>query len=186
MYRGKQVLVAGDDMQLKPSELYQIRWDDELDHPDVEVDSLLSLVERYLPTVHLQGHYRSRSMDLIDFSNRNFYEGRLQLLPDRTILNLQEPGIEFCKVEGVWENNVNAVEASMVVQRVIELVRNHPTKEIGIVTFNAPQQQLIMDMMEDSFTQAGMTIPSTLFVKNIENVQGDEKDIIIFSVGYAA
>jgi hypothetical protein len=185
MYRGKQVLVAGDDMQLKPSELYQIRWDDELDHPDVEVDSLLALVERYLPTVHLQGHYRSRSMDLIDFSNRNFYEGRLQLLPDRTILNLQEPGIEYCKVDGVWENNVNAVEAVTVVQRVIELVRMFPAKEIGIVTFNAPQQQLIMDLMEDLFTQSGMTIPSTLFVKNIENVQGDEKDIIIFSVGYA-
>ncbi len=185
MYRGKQVLVAGDDMQLKPSELYQIRWDDELDHPDVEVDSLLALVERYLPTVHLQGHYRSRSMDLIDFSNRNFYEGRLQLLPDRTILNLQEPGIEYCKVDGVWENNVNAVEAVTVVQRVMELARMFPAKEIGIVTFNAPQQQLIMDLMEDLFTQSGMTIPSTLFVKNIENVQGDEKDIIIFSVGYA-
>jgi hypothetical protein len=186
MYRGKQVLVAGDNMQLKPSELYQIRWDDELDHPDVEVDSLLALVERYLPTVHLQGHYRSRSMDLIDFSNRNFYEGRLQLLPDRSILNLQEPGIEYVKVDGVWENNVNAVEAVTVVQRVIELVRMFPAKEIGIVTFNAPQQQMIMDLMEDMFTQAGMAIPSTLFVKNIENVQGDEKDIIIFSVGYAA
>lgn len=185
MYRGKQVLVAGDGMQLKPSDLYQIRWDDELDHPDVEVDSLLALVERYLPTVHLQGHYRSRSMDLIDFSNRNFYEGRLQLLPDRVILNQQEPGIEYCKVDGVWENNVNAVEAVTVVQRVIELVRMFPAKEIGIVTFNAPQQQLIMDLMEDLFTQSGMTIPSTLFVKNIENVQGDEKDIIIFSVGYA-
>ncbi|HEY0655078.1 MAG TPA: AAA domain-containing protein [Chryseosolibacter sp.] len=185
MYRGKQVLVAGDGMQLKPSDLYQIRWDDELDHPDVEVDSLLALVERYLPTVHLQGHYRSRSMDLIDFSNRNFYEGRLQLLPDRSILNLQEPGIEYCKVDGVWENNVNAVEAVTVVQRVLEFVRMFPAKEIGIVTFNAPQQQLIMDLMEDMFTQAGLKIPSTLFVKNIENVQGDEKDIIIFSVGYA-
>lgn len=185
MYRGKQVLVAGDDMQLKPSELYQIRWDDEYDHPDVEVDSLLALVERYLPTVHLQGHYRSRSMDLIDFSNRNFYEGRLQLLPDRTILNQKEPGIEYCQVDGVWENNVNQVEASMVVSRVVQLLQKDPSKEIGIVTFNAPQQVLIMDMMEETFTNSGMTIPSTLFVKNIENVQGDEKDIIIFSVGYA-
>jgi hypothetical protein len=54
-----------------------------------------------------------------------------------------------------------------------------------VVTFNAPQQVLIMDMMEEVFTNSGMTIPSTLFVKNIENVQGDEKDIIIFSIGYA-
>jgi hypothetical protein len=185
MYRGHQVLIAGDDMQLKPSELYQIRWEEEADHPDVEVDSLLGLAERYLPTVHLQGHYRSRSMDLIDFSNQNFYEGRLQLLPDRNILNQREPGIEYCKVDGVWENNTNHVEASFVVARVIELHQKDPSKEIGIVTFNAPQQTLIMDMLEDVFVNSGMTIPSTLFVKNIENVQGDEKDIIIFSVGYA-
>lgn len=185
MYRGRQVLVAGDDMQLKPSELYQIRWEEDSDHPDLEVDSLLDLAKRYLPTVHLQGHYRSRSIDLIDFSNRHFYEGRLQLLPDRTILNQEQPGIEYCKVDGVWENNVNQVEASIVVGKVIELHQKHPNKEIGIVTFNAPQQVLILDMLEDVFVNSGMTMPASLFVKNIENVQGDEKDIIIFSVGYA-
>jgi hypothetical protein len=185
MYRGKQVLIAGDDMQLKPSELYQIRWDEESDEPDLEVESLLDLAERYLPTVHLQGHYRSRSLDLIDFSNRNFYEGRLQLLPDRSILNQHQPGIEYCKVDGVWENNTNPVEASVVVMRVIELVKSHPQKEIGIVTFNSPQQELILDMLEEIFSRSGMQLPPTLFVKNIENVQGDEKDIVIFSVGYA-
>ncbi len=185
MYRAKQVLVAGDDMQLQPSELYQIRWDDNEEEPDLEVESLLGLSERYLPTFHLQGHYRSRSLDLIDFSNRHFYEGRLQLLPDRAILNLNQPGIEYCKVDGVWANNTNPVEASIIVERVIELTRSHPEKEIGIVTFNAPQQTLILDMIEEIFGNAGMQIPTTLFVKNIENVQGDEKDIIIFSVGYA-
>jgi hypothetical protein len=185
MYRGKQVLIAGDDMQLKPNELYQIRWEEESEEPDLEVESLLGLGERYLPTVHLQGHYRSRSVDLIDFSNRHFYEGRLQLLPDRKILNQNQPGIEYLKVDGVWENHTNPVEASIIVERVIELTRRHPEKEIGIVTFNAPQQTLIMDMLEEIFSGSGMTIPPTLFVKNIENVQGDEKDIIIFSVGYA-
>ncbi|WP_254169158.1 DEAD/DEAH box helicase [Chryseosolibacter histidini] len=186
MYRGKQLLVAGDDMQLRPSEMYQIRWEDEdADNPDVEVDSLLALAERYLPTMHLQAHYRSRSLDLIDFSNRHFYEGRLQLLPDRNIINQQLPGIEFCKVDGVWENSTNPVEASLVVERVIELLHDHPEKEIGIVTFNAPQQVLILDMLEDILSKSGRKIPPTLFVKNIENVQGDEKDIIIFSVGYA-
>jgi hypothetical protein len=185
MYRGKQVLVAGDDMQLKPSELYQIRWDEEAEHPDLEVDSLLDLGKRYLPTIHLQGHYRSRSIDLIDFSNRHFYEGRLQLLPDRTFLNHQQPGIEYCKVDGVWTNNTNQMEASIVVGKVMELLEKQPDKEIGIVTFNAPQQELIMDMLEDTFANSGMKMPSTLFVKNIENVQGDEKDIIIFSIGYA-
>ncbi len=185
IYRGKQILVAGDDMQLKPSELYQIRWDEETEHPDLEVDSLLDLGKRYLPTVHLQGHYRSRSIDLIDFSNRHFYEGRLQLLPDRAILNQEEAGIEYCKVDGVWESNTNIVEASMVVTRVVQLLEQQPNKEIGIVTFNSPQQVMILDMLEETLHNSGMKMPATLFVKNIENVQGDEKDIIIFSVGYA-
>ena len=186
MYRGKQMVVAGDDMQLKPSELYQIRWDEDgEEHPDVEVDSLLELAERYLPTIHLQGHYRSQSLELIDFSNRHFYEGRLRLLPDRLVMNKQEPGIEYHNVGGVWENHTNIEEAKAVVNRVLELVKANPKKEIGIVTFNSAQQVLIMDMMEEVFGNERLSIPASLFVKNIENVQGDEKDIIIFSVGYA-
>ncbi len=185
MYRGRQLVVAGDDMQLKPNELYQTRWEEEGDHPDLEVDSLLDLAKRYLPTVHLQGHYRSQSLELIDFSNQHFYEGRLQLLPDRNVLNRHEPGIEYQQVEGVWESNTNLVEAQAVVERLVGLLTADPEKEIGVVTFNSPQQNLILDLLEERFANDGMTIPSTLFVKNIENVQGDEKDIIIFSVGYA-
>lgn len=185
MYRGRQLVVAGDDMQLKPHELYQARWEDEGEHPDLEVDSLLDLAKRYLPTVHLQGHYRSQSLELIDFSNRHFYEGRLQLLPDRHVLNRQEPAIEYHQVDGVWENNTNAVEAEAVVERVWSLWREDPEKQVGVVTFNAPQQDLILDLLEERFGEAGEEIPRTLFVKNIENVQGDEKDVIIFSIGYA-
>jgi hypothetical protein len=185
MYRGKQMVIAGDDMQLKPSELYQVRWEEEGEHPDMEVDSLLELAERYLPTAHLQGHYRSQSLELIDFSNRHFYDGRLRLLPDRHVLNLQEPGIEYHNVGGVWEDSTNLAEAKAVVQRVLDLVRENPKKEIGVVTFNSPQQVMIMDLMEETFANERVSIPASLFIKNIENVQGDEKDIIIFSVGYA-
>ena len=185
MYRGKQLVVAGDDMQLKPNELYQTRWEEDGDHPDLEVDSLLDLAKRYLPTVHLQGHYRSQSLELIDFSNRHFYEGRLQLLPDRNVLNRREPAIEYQQVGGVWEDNTNKAEAEAVVERLVTLLSVDPGKEIGVVTFNSPQQNLILDLIEERFSNEGLTIPSTLFVKNIENVQGDEKDIIIFSVGYA-
>ncbi|MBL7858886.1 MAG: DUF4011 domain-containing protein [Cyclobacteriaceae bacterium] len=185
MYRGKQVLVAGDTMQLKPNELYQVRWEEEADHPDLEVESLLDLSARYLTTVHLQGHYRSKSLELIDFSNRTFYRGRLQMLPDRDVLNQREPGIAYCKVEGVWENNTNRVEALYVAEKVFTLLQENSDKEIGIVTFNAAQQLLVMDLVEEVFQQAGRAVPSSLFIKNIENVQGDEKDIIIFSVGYA-
>lgn len=185
MYRGKQIVVAGDDMQLKPNELYQNRWEEEGDHPDLEVDSLLDLAKRYLPTVHLQGHYRSQSLELIDFSNKHFYEGRLQLLPDRHVINQQQPAIEYQQVAGVWENNTNVTEAEAVVDRVLNLLTANPEKQIGVVTFNSPQQNLILDVLEERFAKEGMAIPQTLFVKNIENVQGDEKDIIIFSVGYA-
>lgn len=185
MYRGRQLVIAGDDMQLKPNELYQSRWEEGGDHPDLEVDSLLDLAKRYLPTVHLQGHYRSKSLELIDFSNKHFYEGRLQLLPDRNTLNEHEPGIEYQQVDGAWEDNTNPVEAEAVVARVQSLLAADPTKEIGVVTFNAPQQMLILDLLEERLAAEGMQMPPTLFVKNIENVQGDEKDIIIFSVGYA-
>lgn len=186
MYRGRQILVAGDGQQLRPSELYQVRWTEEdADTPDMEVESLLELTERYLPTVHLQGHYRSKSLELIEFSNRHFYDRRLKLLPDRYVMNRDEPAIEYVKVDGVWEDQTNLAEAETVVLKVIELLKDLPGREIGIVTFNAPQQNLILDVLEDAFSKNEMQIPSSLFVKNIENVQGDEKDIIIFSVGYA-
>ena len=155
------------------------------ENPDVEVESLLELSKRYLSSVHLQGHYRSQTIELIDFSNEFFYEGRLQLLPHRDILNQAEPAIQYCKVEGVWENHTNTVEAELIVEKVFQILQQHPDKEIGIVTFNAPQQMLVLDLLEAEAAKTGKIIPPSLFVKNIENVQGDEKDIIIFSIGYA-
>ena len=185
MYRGKQILIAGDDKQLRPNELYQTRWDEENENPDSEVESLLELSKRYLSSFHLQGHYRSQTIELIDFSNEYFYDGRLQLLPHRDVLNQAEPAIQYCKVDGTWENHTNKVEATTVVEKVFQILEKHPGKEIGVVTFNAPQQMLVMDLLEAESTRTGKTLPSSLFVKNIENVQGDEKDIIIFSMGYA-
>lgn len=186
MYRGKQVVVAGDGKQLKPFELYQVRWDEEHpDEPDTEVDSLLELAERYLEGVSLQGHYRSRSPELIDFSNRHFYDGKLKLLPDRNLLNQNKPAIEFHKVDGIWEDNTNQAEAEAVVRQVFNFIDNYEGVEVGVVTFNAQQQYLILDLLENEAAGRGVTLPPGLFVKNIENVQGDEKDVIIFSVGYA-
>lgn len=185
IFRGKQVVIAGDDKQLRPSELYQVRWDDESDNPDEEVDSLLELTGRYLETVHLQGHYRSRALELIEFSNTHFYDGRLQLLPDRDQLNRNEPAIEYEMVSGVWENQTNDAEADAVVEKILDILNTEPGKHIGVVTFNAPQQMLILDKLEAELLRTGSDMPASLFIKNIENVQGDEKDIIIFSIGYA-
>lgn len=185
MYRGKQILVAGDNKQLRPSELYQVRWEEETDTPELELDSLLELSERYLPTTMLQGHYRSQALELIDFSNQHFYNGQLKLLPDRKILNQHQPAITYCKVDGIWEKQTNLVEAKEVIATVSKLIQEDPEADIGIVTFNAPQQMLIWDMLEEAAASRQLALPSSLFVKNIENVQGDEKDIIIFSTGYA-
>lgn len=186
MLRGKQVVIAGDSQQLQPSDLYQVRWNDESSEaPDTEVDSLLDLAARYLPTVHLQGHYRSQSQELIDFSNKHFYKNRLKMLPDFSSYASQEPAIEFMKVEGVWEAQVNVREAQTVVDQVLRYTEKHPDKSIGVITFNAPQQQLIWDLLETAFAERQQSFPSSLMVKNIENVQGDEKDIVIFSIAYA-
>jgi hypothetical protein len=133
----------------------------------------------------LRGHYRSKSPELIDFSNRHFYKGNLQFLPDLNAVNKGEPALSYEKIEGVWENNTNLLEAIHIANKVLALTKENPSSEIGVVTFNAPQQALVLDMMEDTFREAGQLIPESLFVKNIENVQGDERDIIIFSVGYA-
>jgi hypothetical protein len=183
MYRGRQVVIAGDSMQLSPFDLYKARWEEEEeDDPDLEVDSLLHLADKYLMQVQLRGHYRSRSLDLIDFSNKHFYEGNLMLLPDRTILNKNTPAIEFIKLDGIWENNCNPIEADYVSKLVFKISTETPDKNIGVVTFNARQQDLIQDMVEEISIKNDTFVPSSLFIKNIENVQGDERDIIIFSM----
>jgi superfamily I DNA and/or RNA helicase len=188
LFRGKQAVVAGDSQQLKPGEFFQSRWEEEEEQaePDTEVDSLLELCDRYLPNVQLQGHYRSKSLALIEFSNKHFYGGKLQMLPELAIANSGAPAIEYIKVDGVWENFCNEIEALKVVELIVELSATGPGKNIGVITFNAPQQSLILDLLEVNFARLGKEMPLTLFVKNIENVQGDERDIIIFSVGYAA
>ena len=185
MYRGKQIVVAGDEKQLRPNDLYKVRWeDDEEDLTELELDSLLELSAKHLMQLQLQGHYRSKSLDLIDFSNQHFYDGNLKLLPDFNDINYPEPPIHYVKVDGIWKNNMNDIEGRKVVELVRGFLRDYPEKEIGVVTFNAKQQEHILDLLEAVASEENMIIPDSLFVKNIENVQGDEKDIIIFSTAY--
>ena len=186
MYRGRQVIIAGDNKQLRPNDLYQARFDEEdVDDAALEVDSLLELAGQHLMNIQLKGHYRSKSLDLIDFSNRHFYEGNLKLLPDYEVVNKNEPAINYIKVDGVWTNNINHEEALVVVDTLIHTLKADPSKHVGVVTFNARQQQYILDLLDERREQTQITLPDTWFVKNIENVQGDEKDIIIFSTAYA-
>lgn len=213
LYRGKQSIIAGDEKQLPPHDLYQPRWEEDLDKINeeyenyksegneiienqesprlaLEVDSLLDLGKNYLPSFELNGHYRSRFAELIAFSNYHFYGNRLKVVPDLTFSTNDSQNftpIEYLKVNGTWHKNQNEEEAQKVVELVKNLIKNESTqspskaKSIGIITFNAKQQNLIRDLLEENLE----TIPEDLFIKNIENVQGDERDLIIFSVGYA-
>lgn len=218
LYRGKQSIIAGDEKQLPPNDLYQPRWEEDLDKIDfdseifesqsdkeideeidesqeiknyenpklaLEVDSLLDLGKNYLPSFELNGHYRSRFAELIAFSNYHFYGNRLKVVPDLGIIEEYQDStpIEYLKVNGTWHQNQNQEEAERVVELVKNLIKDEKTKSksIGIITFNAKQQNLIRDLLEENLE----TIPEDLFIKNIENVQGDERDLIIFSVGYA-
>lgn len=181
IYRGRQVVIAGDQQQLQPFDLYRVRWDDEAEENALEVDSLLALAQQHLMQVKLKGHYRSQSIDLINFANHHFYDGKLKMLPSFDRVNQREPGIDYRKIDGLWKDQVNLPEAEEVVKIIQTELRSQRNLSIGVVTFNAKQQQLIADLLDEEVAQ----LPDDLFVKNIENVQGDERDLIIFSIAYA-
>ncbi len=186
MSRGKQVVVAGDSKQLPPSDLYRTRFnEDDENVPESEIDSLLDLASRYLPQVMLTEHYRSRSLDLIDFSNQHFYKHKLALLPDFQTFQGGHKGIQYIKTEGFLEAHCNRAEAEKVADLCLALFKAQPEKEVGVITFNIHQQYLIQDLLDERCAAEKRTLPETFIVKNIENIQGDEKDIILFSIGYA-
>ncbi len=207
VYRGRQVIVAGDDKQLRPTSAFLSRMEDDDDILELDIaaaleeESLLDLAKINYEQVHLNYHYRSRYEELIQFSNHAFYDARLKVAPNVSATG-KEAGtaIKRIVVDGVWENRRNNVEANRVVELVASILQNRKEEEtIGIITFNINQKDLIEDLMEarcqvdEGFaTRYSQEImrrekdeDQSLFVKNIENVQGDERDIIIFSVGYA-
>ncbi len=191
LFRARQVAVLGDDQQLPPNQLYQTRWEDPEgnDEPVLEADSLLRMASHYLPTVHLTEHYRSQLPELIAFSNQHFYQHRLRLLPDFHLLNARQPAIRYHHVEGVWAQRANRAEADEVIRCIWQeweaqdMAAEGP--DLGVVTFNVTQQALITEQVEARLGAEQRPWPPRLFVKNIENVQGDERDLIVFSVGYA-
>lgn len=181
MLRGKQVLVAGDSQQLQPFDLYETRFETEEEGADFEIDSLLEISSVYFEKFWLQGHYRSEQLSLIEFSNTFFYEDKLSMLPDRNLINHPVMPYKLIKVDGVWDHQMNTKEADAVIQEVKTIQQIYPLESIGIITFNYFQMELIKEKLH-----ADLQIDlKNLAVKNIENVQGDEFDRVIFSIGYA-
>ncbi len=208
IFRGKNIVVAGDNKQLRPTASFVKRFlgseEFSADTPlaqqaALEVESLLDLAtSRYNPT-NLTYHYRSRYEELINFSNYAFYGGKLQIAPN-TEKKMAKPPIERIMVKGQWAGRHNHEEAEEVVDLVKKILRNRKDNEtVGIVTFNMEQKEYIEDLLDKEclknasfkklYYAEKMRVEHgedlSIFVKNLENVQGDERDIIIFSIGYA-
>lgn len=199
LYRGRKAVIAGDSKQLRPSKFAVGRIDTgDVDYDEysgvLEEESLLDLAKHRYHEMMLNYHYRSRYEELIAFSNYAFYDGKLHVGPNAEFV--QTRPIERIKVNGRWINRKNEVEADEVISLLKSIFRKRKNETIGIITFNATQKDLIQDKIEQAcledryfnqVIQNERLKPENeqLFVKNIENVQGDERDIIIFSIGYA-
>ncbi len=207
IFRGTNIVVAGDAKQLRPSQTFIKRYmgadpelqDDLSVQAALEVDSLLDLAVSRYESANLTYHYRSRHRELIDFSNEAFYNSGLQIAPNISKNKKSRP-IERFKVNGKWISRHNEEEAEKVVSILKEIAKTREHDEtIGIITFNSDQQTCIADMIDKAAAKdpdfRSFIIKesnrkengedASLFVKNLENVQGDERDIIIFSIGYA-
>ncbi|PWG61188.1 DUF3320 domain-containing protein [Spiribacter halobius] len=197
--RGRQVVIVGDPKQLPPTTFFDRADDDEHEDEDVERD-LESILDECmganLPVERLNWHYRSRHESLIAFSNQRYYGGGLVTFP-APVTN--DRAVSFHHVpDGVYQKGgarTNQEEARALVADVMRRIRNPDfaakNLSIGVVTFNTEQQRLIEDLFDEERRNAPETEPwfaddalEPIMVKNLESVQGDERDIIYFSVTY--
>ena len=201
IYRGKALVVAGDNKQLPPTSFFQknliddVDWD-ELSDEDVEVfDSILDeCLGIGLPVKTLKWHYRSRHEDLIAFSNHRFYDDNLITFPAAKA-QTDSLGVKLVYVpDGIYDRGGkrnNPQEAEKVADLVFEHFRLYPKKTLGVVTFSIAQMETVEDAIDRRLKEQPDFEPffkedrlEGFFVKNLENVQGDERDVIFFSVGY--
>ncbi len=191
--RGNNAVIVGDPNQMPPTSFFAGNLIDE-DNLDIEdLDSILEdCLALGMPESHLQWHYRSRHESLIAFSNQEYYDNSMLTFPS---VNDREKRVKLVTVNGTFnrkKGRINEKEGQAVVK---EILRRYNSKElrdqtIGIVTFNISQQGLIEDLLveeykkDEEFDKWANEREERLFVKNLENVQGDERDVILFSVGF--
>ena len=202
MARARQVVVVGDSKQLPPTRFFSKMLDDDSAPDDddsafnaANLESILGLcVSRGLPQRMLRWHYRSRHHSLIAVSNREFYGNHLFVVPSPTTMT-DINGLHFRFVkDGVFdrgETRTNRVEAREIARAVIDHARKAPGKSLGVGAFSVTQRDAIRDELElllrqetglDEVFASGR--PEPFFIKNLENIQGDERDVIFISVGY--
>ncbi|MCR5413877.1 MAG: DUF3320 domain-containing protein [Kiritimatiellae bacterium] len=199
--RGKQLVVVGDPKQMPPTNFF-MKGDAEEDLDDCEIADQESILDECLVagvfSTYLDWHYRSRHESLIAFSNGRYYANKLCTFPAAS--GSPRLGVKFMFVDGGFCEKagrgpkVNRAEAAALVDYICSEVKKpgYVRRSVGVVTFSMPQQALIRTMIEERraedpeierlLPEEG---PGAYFVKNLENVQGDESDVILFSVGFA-
>ena len=201
--RSRQSVVVGDNRQLPPTSFFDRMSGSDDDDPEeddettsaADVESILDLcVARNFPQRMLRWHYRSRHHSLIAVSNREFYHDRLFVIPSAE-RDGGTRGLHFRHItNGVFDrgrSRTNRQEARAVAEAMIEHARCTPRLTLGVGTFSVAQRDAILDELEllrrdhpeteDFFS---LTAAEPWFVKNLENIQGDERDVILISVGY--
>jgi len=199
--RGKQLIVVGDPKQLPPTNFFNTSGDDEEDLAPEEFKDLESILDELmthgLRHKRLQWHYRSRHEGLIAFSNRNYYENNLLTFPSP---EAALGGVRFRHLPEArydkGKSRTNRVEADALVKELIARLRkpDGPRRSYGVVTFSLAQQQLVENLLDEErrkypeielhFGDEPPVESEPVFVKNLENVQGDERDVIFFSICY--
>ncbi|MET9373897.1 DUF3320 domain-containing protein [Streptomyces sp. NPDC002992] len=198
IYRGHSLIVAGDDKQLPPTSFFDSSVEDDSDEYAEDVpDSFESLLHACkagaMRELSLRWHYRSRHEDLITFSNREFYKNSMITFPG-SLDKGNDVGVAFLKADGVYDKGGrrdNRSEADFVAARVMHHFDTRPGKTLGVVALSQAQASAI-DLavqqariarpdLEHCFTEDRL---DGFFVKNLESVQGDERDVMIMSVGY--
>ncbi len=195
--RAKQVVIFGDENQLPPTSFFN-NCDDSDDDDFDNYESILHATKEVLPGGNnlLSYHYRSRSEDLIAFSNYYVYENRLVTFPGP---NNDKKGVQFEYVsDGLFDggnsgSRKNAVEARRVIEKCLNQVNQEPHKSLGVIAFSRSQEIAIRDALLDALKE-NIHLQDKLnengdgqepfFIKNLESVQGDERDVIILSIGY--
>ena len=205
LVRGRRAVVAGDERQMPPSSFFELRTpgEDEVGTAEtVEADaltaeSLLVLARERAVHAGLRWHYRCLHEELIAFSNHAMYGGELFTIPS-TATPHAPPALRWVSVDdGAYDKGVNPPEAARVAELVDGLLREEPAPSVGVVTFNVQQRRCILDTLDaraeadEDFgrrwaeARAQDEVDRRPFVKNLEGVQGDERDVIIFSLGHA-
>ena len=196
LLRGKQTMIVGDTNQLPPTNFFKTISDDieDDDSEEIKLESILESANIALPRRILNWHYRSEHQELIAFCNHHIYQNKLISFPSNNTKKFNQV-VEYIKVEGLYHSGTNPEEAKYMVKKISQFMLENPDQSLGVVLLNKKQTELLQDELnilknekhiwnyikkwEDD--RNGL---EAFFIKNLENVQGDERDVIFIGTIY--